>query len=299
MILSIVLSKEIISACLFDAQKPLEPKFYSILLNRDFIIDKSIPVINSSDIKKFIKKGFDLSFEDFKESIYLTSIDKNIILPQLDEVKNIDFQELLMGFNYILVNLDSDFVKQYESRFETYWNEILTRLDNGIWLTGELNQLIDSSLIQEALGSIIENSSFVYANPFNHIKEAELSKYFKPILKDLPDFSSKSRLIQINYDQDLKYFALGVALNLAGINTHKFFKENPIPVDVNIFNLKSLKNFKILKNDEDIEEGIKPDKVLMATTNREDRIKFSSSSLKAEITGSVLYIFDNRTNEKK
>jgi hypothetical protein len=90
-----------------------------------------------------------------------------------------------------------------------------------------------------------------------------------------------------------------LALNATNINPVKFFKSNPLPADANIFNLTGFKNFKIFKNGEDINEEIKPDKVLTATTNCSDQIKFQSSTLKAEITDSILYIFDNRAYEKK
>ena len=46
------LSKEKISLCLFDKDKPLEPQFYSASLNKDFLVDKSVPVLDQKLLKK-------------------------------------------------------------------------------------------------------------------------------------------------------------------------------------------------------------------------------------------------------
>lgn len=307
MVLSLVLSKSIFSACLLDPDKPLEPQFYSVSVSslgtRNFLIDQSFPAITSKELHHFIKKGFGLDNSETDLEIYLTSIDDSVCIPTIDDpkVRIVEFADLTMGFNYILVNFDNPFIKQHECRFEDLWNEILTRTAYGLKLRPETVEEIDTALIYDALDGIIENTTFVYANPFSHIEEDGLSSYLKSILKNLPQFSSKLRLAQMNYDYDLKYFALASALNFSGIDTNKFFKDNPLPMDVNIFNLKGLKNFKISKNEEEIQEGIKPNKVLTASTKRDDTVKFSSSSLKAETSGSILYIFDNRDkdNEKK
>ena len=315
MVLSLVLSKSIFSACLLDPEAPLEPKFYSVSVSdlniKDFLVDKSSPAINPKELHRFVKKGFDLDISKANSTtdaepnleIYLTSIDKSINIPQIDseKVQVVDFEDLVMGFNYILVNFDTPFIRQHECKFENLWNEILTKQAYGIKLRPETIEQIDTALIYESLDGMIENTSFVYANPYTHIQEDELASYLKTILKDLPQFSAKLRLAQINYDYDLKYFALSVALNFSGVDTNAFFKQNPLPTDVNIFNLKGLKNFKISKNDEEIQEGIKPNKILTASTKRDDTVKFISSSLKAELSDSVLYLFDNRDkeNEKK
>jgi hypothetical protein len=307
MVLSLVLSKSIFSACLLNPDAPLEPKFYSVPVSnlniKDFLVDKSSPVITPKELHHFVKKGFDIDISKPDIEIYITTIDKSISIPQIDshKVQIVDFEDLVMGFNYILVNFDAPFIRQHECKFENLWNEVLTRQSYGIKLRPETVEEIDTSLIYESLDGIIENTSFVYANPYTHVKEEDLAGYLKTVLKNLPQFSSKLRLAQINYDYDLKYFALSVALNFSGIDTNAFFKENPLPTDVNIFNLKGLKNFKISKNDEEIQEGIKPNKILTASTKKGDTVKFSSSSLKAEISDSILYIFDNRDkeNEKK
>ena len=297
MILSALLSKEKISLCLFDKDKPLEPQFYSASLNKDFLVDKSVPVLDQKLLKKIVKKGFNI--EAFEGEIFLSSIDDSIIIPEFEGVKILDFTQSVMGFNYILVNFDANFVRQHDCKFEEYWDEILTKINYGIKLPKELIELIDQQILCEALDGVVENNFFIFANPYSHVAEDDLATYLKAILKDCPQANNKSRLIRINYDQNLNYFALSIALNMAGIDPHTFYKENPIDSDVNLFNLKGLKNYKISKNGESIEDGIKPNKVLAATTDRADQIKFSSASFKAETTGSILYLFDNRENEKK
>lgn len=296
MILSAVLSKEIISACLFNPDNPVEPQFYTAVLDKNFLIDRTIPVINKNALETLLKQGFGI--DDYDGEIYLTSVDKTIHIPQIDKVNIIDFDEIEIGFSYILASFDPIFIKQHECKFEKYWNDILTGIGTGNGISLEILEIIDSLLINEALNNVVDNEFFVYSNPFNHTEQNHLSKYLKSVLKDIPNLGKNSKLIQINYDRDMKYFALSLALNVAEINPIKFFKTNPLPSDVNIFNLKGFKNFKIFKNGEDINEGIKPNKILTATTNCSDQIKFQSSSFKAEITDSILYIFDNRNYEE-
>ncbi len=297
MILSAVLNKEIISACLFDPDNPVEPQFYCAVLDKDYLINRTIPVVTPKIMNRLLKQGFGL--DEFDGEIYLTSVDKTLIIPQFDNIKIVKFDDLEIGFNYILTNFDADFIKQYECKFEEYWNEILTSIGNGEGVAPEIIEVVDTAIVSQLLEKIVDNEFFVYSNPFNHIEQNHLSKYLKSILKHLPDLNGKARLIQINYDRDMKYLALSLALNATNINPVKFFKSNPLPADANIFNLRGFKNFKIFKNGEDINEEIKPDKVLTATTNCSDQIKFQSSTLKAEITDSILYIFDNRAYEKK
>lgn len=293
MILATLLSKEKISLCLFDPDKPLEPQFYTTTLDKGFLIDKSIPVLTKESLAEMMKRGFDLM--SFKGDVYISSIDPSINIPEIKNFKIVDMDDMVMGFNYVLLSFDSDFVRQYECRFEDDWSEILTHINYGEALSNALVEKIDKTIIEETLSGVVENNFFVFANPYNNVTDENLSDYLENILKNIPQFNSKSRLVQINYDQNLTYFAFSIALNMAGVDPYSFYKKNPLQADVNIFNLKGLKSYKVKKDEKNIEDNIKDNKISIVSTKREELIKFSSSSFKAEVEGSLLSLFDNRS----